>query len=150
MGKQQGRRVLVVGCGRLGALLASRLSRRGIEVVVIDQEESAFATLGPEFSGLLVAGDATELSVLRRARAGEADAVLVTTRDDCTNLMVAQVAHQVLGARQALARVFDPTREAIYHGLGIATVCPTSLAADALMEQLAVALASAREDEPCA
>ncbi|PKN39563.1 MAG: potassium transporter TrkA [Deltaproteobacteria bacterium HGW-Deltaproteobacteria-20] len=130
------RRVVVVGCGRLGAHLASRLSVRGVDVVVVDLNEAAFQSLSPEFGGFRFAGDATELAVLRKARVEEADTIIVTTRDDNTNMMVAQVAKQVLGVPQALARVFDPSREAIYHGLEIETVCPTMLAADAAVEIL--------------
>ena len=148
MSSQNGHLVVVVGCGRLGALLASRLSLRGMEVVVIDLHEDAFDTLSPEFSGFRVAGDATELAVLRKARVGDASAVFVTTRDDNTNMMVAQMAMQVLGVRRAVARVFDPAREAIYHGLEIETVCPTTLAADAAVERLSISLAAAGEVTP--
>jgi trk system potassium uptake protein TrkA len=144
MSRKNGNLVVVVGCGRMGALLAGRLSLRDMEVVVIDLHEEAFRGLAPEFSGFRVAGDATELAVLRKARVGEASAVIVTTRDDNTNMMVAQVAQQVLGVRQAVARVFDPARETIYHGLGIETVCPTTLAADVAVERLSVSLAAPR------
>jgi len=146
MSSRNGHLVVVVGCGRLGALLASRLSLRGMEVVVIDHHEGAFEDLSPDFSGFRVAGDATELAVPRKARVGDASAVIVTTRDDNTNMMVAQVAKQVLGVRQAVARVFDPAREAIYHGLDIETVCPTTLAADVALERLSVSLAATREE----
>lgn len=141
MSRRNGHLVVVVGCGRLGALLASRLSLRGVEVVVVDLDEEAFSGLAPEFSGFRVVGDATELAVLQKARVGEASAILVATRDDNTNMMVAQVAKTLLGVRQAVARVFDPARETIYHGLDIETVCPTTLAADAAVELLSVSLA---------
>ena len=145
MSTKTSRLVVVVGCGRLGALLASRLSLRGMEVVVIDLHQGAFEGLSPEFSGFRVTGDATELAVLREARVREASTVIVTTRDDNTNMMVAQVAKQILGVQQALARVFDPAREAIYHGLAIETVCPTTLAADVAVERLSASLAATRE-----
>lgn len=145
MNRQDSRFVVVVGCGRLGSLLASRLSLRGMEVVVIDLHEDAFNGLAPGFSGFRVVGDATELAVLHRARTGEASAVIVATSDDSTNMMVAQVAKQVLGVRQAVARVFDPARETIYHGLDIETVCPTSLAADVTVERLSASLAASQE-----
>lgn len=145
MSNEDGRLIVVVGCGRLGALLASRLSLRGMEVVVIDVHEGAFTGLSPEFSGFRVAGDATQLAVLRRARVSEAKAVIVATSDDNTNMMVAQVAKQVLGVRHAVARVFDPAREAIYHGLEIETVCPTTLAADVAVQRLSASLAAPRQ-----
>jgi trk system potassium uptake protein TrkA len=116
-----------------------------MEVVVIDVDEAAFAALSPAFSGFQVTGDATELAVLRTAKVGDASAIIVATRDDNTNMMVAQVAKQILGVKLALARVFDPAREAIYHGLAIETVCATTLAADVAVERLSVSLATAWE-----
>jgi trk system potassium uptake protein TrkA len=116
-----------------------------MEIVVIDLHEGAFDALPPEFSGFRVAGDATELAVLRKARVEEAGAVIVATSDDNTNMMVAQVAKRILGVRLAVARVFDPAREAIYHGLDIQTVCPTTLAADVAVEHLSISLAAAQE-----
>lgn len=145
---RNGNLVVVVGCGRLGSLLASRLSRRGLEVVVVDSDERAFGGLSPEFSGFRVLGDATELAVLRRARVEEASTVIAATRDDSTNMMVAQVAKQVVGVPQAFARVFDPSREAIYHRLEIDTVCPTNLAANVIVERVASALAVTPEATP--
>jgi len=140
--------VVVVGCGRLGALLAGRLSLGGTEVVVIDLDEKTFDALPPVFSGFRVPGDATELAVLRKARVGQARVVVAATRDDSANMMVAQVAKKVLGARMAVARVFDPARESIYHGLDIETVCPTGLAADAVVERLTAALAAPPQEAP--
>ncbi len=148
MARENHGRVVIVGCGRLGAYLASRLSLRGVEVVVLDLDDASFENLSPQFGGFRFEGDATQLAVLRKARVDEADAVVVTTRDDNTNMMVAQVAKRVLGVPCAIARVFEPSREAIYHGLEIATVCPTTLAADAAIELVCGLVPSLTEARP--
>ncbi len=122
--------VVVTGCGRLGSHLANRLSRDGHSVVAIDVDERAFAGLSHEFGGFRVHGDATELAVLKQAKADKADAVIATTGEDNVNLMVAQVAKTVLGVPHVVARVLNPRREEIYHRMGIETVCPTAVAAD--------------------
>lgn len=131
--------VVVVGCGRLGVLLASRLSGAGHSGVAIDRSPSALLNLGPEFSGFRVTGDATELAVLEEAKVDKADMVIATTRLDTVNLMVTQVALRVLGCPAAMARVFDPQREATYRDLGVETVCPTTLAAAAVFERVTAA-----------
>lgn len=135
-------RVTIVGCGRLGALLAERLSRAGHQVVAVDSDPAAFERLSTGFSGFRVVGDATELAVLREAGAEGADVLVATTRDDNVNLMVTQVACRVLGVRHAAARVFEPAREATYRALGVGTVCPTTLAAGVLLDRITGASAA--------
>jgi trk system potassium uptake protein TrkA len=122
--------IVVVGCGRLGAFLASRLSSEGNAVVVIDRNPSTFEELSPEFSGFRIEADATHLSALKQAKLDRADVLIATTHDDNVNLMVAQIAKKVYAVPNVLARVFDPKREEVYRMLGIKTISPTSVAAD--------------------
>jgi trk system potassium uptake protein TrkA len=128
--------LVIVGCGRLGSILANRASSLGSNVVVVDRDEAAFANLATEFSGFTVTGDAAELAVLRRARIERADCLLAITPQDNVNLMVAQVARTVFGVPRVLARVFDPAREVVYREFGIETICPTALAAGAFLDAL--------------
>jgi trk system potassium uptake protein TrkA len=131
------RYIVVVGCGRLGGRLANQLSRDGDSVVAVDTRESAFVKLSSDFSGFRLLGDATQLAVLREARLDRADILVATTREDNVNLMVAQVAREVFGVAQVVARLFDPKREAAYTRLGIATICPTTLASEAFLHAIA-------------
>jgi trk system potassium uptake protein TrkA len=128
--------VIIVGCGRLGSMLANQLSSLGSSVVVIDRDEAAFKNLSTEFSGFQVLGDAVELSVLQRAKIDRADCLLAVTRHDNLNLMVAQVAKSVFGVSKVRARVFDPKREQVYSQFGIETICPTKLSADLFLSTL--------------
>jgi trk system potassium uptake protein TrkA len=124
--------IIVVGCGRLGAHLANLLSRAGHSVVVIDKNENAFASLSAEaFSGFRVEGDASESPVLRRAKIEQADLLIAATREDNVNLMVALVAKRTFGVKHVMARVYDPRREEEFNELGLETVCPTVIAAEA-------------------
>jgi trk system potassium uptake protein TrkA len=130
--------IIIIGCGRLGAALANRLSRAGHSIVVVDCNEDAFLALSQDFGGFQVVGDAAELSVLKRASIQKADALLAVTGEDTLNLMVAQVAQSVFHIDPVLARVFDPAHEAMYVTFNIATVSPTRLAADHFLAQLQV------------
>jgi trk system potassium uptake protein TrkA len=129
--------IVIVGCGRLGSHLANQLSRAGHGVVVIDSEERAFGNLSPEYSGFRVEGDATELAVLKQAKADKADLVIAATRDDNVNLMVAQVAKTAFGVARVLARVFEPRREAVYRRLSVETICPTTVSAELFLKSIA-------------
>jgi len=133
--------IVVIGCGRLGSLLAAQLSAQGHSVVVIDRNESAFENLSGEFSGFQIVGDAAELATLKQAKADKADCLLAVTTEDNVNLMVAQISKTVFEIPAVLARVFDPAREAIYAEFDIETISPTQLSADLFLQKLDAQLA---------
>ena len=128
--------IVVIGCGRLGSLLASQLSAQGHSVVVIDKDEDTFDNLSGEFSGFQIAGDAAELATLQKAKADKANCMLAVTREDNVNLMVAQIGKIVFEIPTVIARVFDPAREAIYCEFDIDTISPTQLSADIFLQKL--------------
>ncbi|MEY2983871.1 MAG: Trk system potassium uptake protein TrkA [Cyanobacteriota bacterium] len=130
------REIVVVGCGRLGSLLASYLSHAGHNVVIVDLRQSAFSQLSAEFSGFTVVGDATEMAILEQSRIHQADCLLAVTDQDNINLMVTQVARTMFDVSTVIARVYDPGREAIYQEFGIDTINPTRLSVYALLEIL--------------
>ena len=136
--------IVIVGCGRLGSHLANQLSRAGHSVVVIDTDETTFADLSPDFSGFRVQGDATQMAVLREAKLNKADVFFAATHEDNVNLMVAQVARKVFNVPHVLARVFDPRREEVFAQLEIETICPTSVAAEMFLIDVASSLANKR------
>lgn len=125
--------VVIVGCGRLGSLLAGEISRAGSKVVIIDRREDAFILLPPEFSGFHVGGDAVEQELLRAIGLKQADCLIAVTEKDTTNLMVAQVAKHIFAVPRVLARVYDPRRTRIYRQDGIEIISPTRLMADAFL-----------------
>lgn len=130
--------VVIVGCGRLGSLLAERLSEQGNSVVVVDEREKALDDLSPRFGGIKIVGDAVEPGVLKRAGIDKADYVFATSEDDNTNLMVAQVAKGVFRVPHVTARVYDPKRHELYRALDIDTICPTELSARVFLDDLGV------------
>ena len=123
------RYIVIVGCGSLGSLLANRLSQEGHSVVVIDKENSTFENLSTSFSGFRLEGDATQVSILKKAKLSDADTFIATTREDNVNLMVAQIAHKVFNVPSVLARVFSPRWEKASTQLGIKIICTTSITA---------------------
>lgn len=126
---------IIVGCGRLGSELANALSEEGHSIVVIDEREQSFSKLSQEFGGYTITGSAVELDTLKKAGIDEADVLFAVTTHDNTNLMVAQVAREMFGVQRVVARVFDPSRDEHYAERGIATVSPTRLSAQALLNE---------------
>jgi len=106
-------------------------------VVIIDQVETKLNDLSSDFSGFKINGDATRMAVLEEAKLKDADVLIATSHEDNVNLMVAQIALKIYNIPQVMARVFDPQREEVYALLGIETICPTSVAADMFLRDLA-------------
>jgi trk system potassium uptake protein TrkA len=124
---------VIVGCGRVGAAMAEALDNSGHEVIVLDLATRAFDRLSEEFKGQAVRGDGTDEDVLLKAGADGADVFLALTEGDNRNVMAAQVAMEKLSVGKAVAKINDPVRAAAYAELGIATVCRTTMLADALL-----------------
>lgn len=118
---------IIVGCGRLGASLASRFSDNGGNVLVIDEDKNSFRKLSPDYGGMVIQGDATEISVLKRAEIKNATSVIAVTNHDNTNIMVAQLAKELFHIDNVIARLYDPDRECVYRELEIDTICPVVL-----------------------
>lgn len=124
---------VIVGCGRVGAALAEAFDNAGHEVLVVDLSTRAFDRLSGEFKGQALRGDGTDEDVLRRAGAEGADVFLALTEGDNRNVMAAQVAMEKLEVGKAIAKINDPVRAAAYADLGIATLCRTTMQADAVL-----------------
>ena len=43
--------IVILGCGRVGSLLAGELDNQGHSVAVVDQDAKAFRKLGSDFGG---------------------------------------------------------------------------------------------------
>ena len=119
-------KVVIVGCGRVGAAVAVSLARGGHAVTVVDMNPEAFERLGPLFSGERVAGDGIDRDVLPRAGIEHADAFAALTADDGINIVAARVAQDVFRVPKVIARVNDPRRAEIYQRLGLVTVSSTT------------------------
>ena len=134
-------KAVIVGCGRVGSVLADALDRAGHDVVVIDTSTSAFDRLPGSFGGEAVRGDGTDEDTLRRAGAESADLFMAMTEGDNRNVMAAQLAVEALGAKQVIAKINDPLRAAAYADLGINTLCRTNLMATAVNDFLGLDMA---------
>jgi len=126
-------RVIVVGCGRVGAGIAERLARTGGNVVtVVDISTDAFQRLDEDFPGEAIRGDGTDEDVLRRAGAEGADLFFALTEGDNRNVLAAQLATETFKIPKVVAKINDPVRAEAYRELGMATICRTRLLVDAL------------------
>ena len=127
-------KALVIGCGRVGSAVALELDRLGWNVTAIDEKEDALHRLGENWSGGFVVGHGMDMDVLTAAGIEDADAVVVATDGDNTNLVIGQLAQKRFNIEKTVVRVLDPARAALYKELGLSTVSPTSTAIETLTE----------------
>jgi len=129
-------RIVVVGCGRIGAQLANRLFRAGHKVVVIDIVDSAFENLAPDFRGRTIEGDVLAQDMLRRAGIEQAQGLAAMTSSDTLNAVIAHLARTVYHIPNVVARNYDPRWQSVYETFGIQAVAPSEWGAQRIEELL--------------
>ena len=127
-------KLIVIGCGRVGSTIAKRFAAEGWDVTAVDEKESALNRLGEDWTGGFIVGHGMDTAVLREAGIEDADAVVVATDGDNTNIVIGQVAQKRFGIECTVVRILDPARAEFYASRGLRTVCPTSNAISVLSE----------------
>jgi trk system potassium uptake protein TrkA len=103
-------KIVIMGCGRVGAQLASLLDADGHQITVLDIDAHSFRRLPPSFGGTALVGDGT--------------------------VMAAQIAKHIFNVRKVLCRIYDPLRKDVYEALGLEAVSPTTVFAQLLRDKL--------------
>jgi trk system potassium uptake protein len=128
--------ILIMGCGRTGAQLASMLDVEGHQITILDINDVSFRRLPPGFKGNALVGDGTNEDTLRKAGIENADAFVAVTQGDNRNIMAAQVAKYIFHVPKVLLRVYDPLRRELYNSLGLEAFSPTTIFAQLLKDNL--------------
>jgi trk system potassium uptake protein len=123
---------LVVGCGRVGSSVAKELQKAGWDVAIVDESEEALMRLGQDWPGEFHVGHGMDIAVLEQAGVQDADAVVVATDGDNTNIVVAQVAKRRYGVPSVAVRILDPARASFYEDRDLYVVSPTRAAIESL------------------
>ncbi|MGH2495583.1 MAG: potassium channel family protein [Ktedonobacteraceae bacterium] len=129
-------KIVILGCGRVGATLAGMMGRAGHTVSVIDQSSDAFQRLSPDFQGATFVGNGVDEDVLIRAGIREADAFAAVTNGDNRNIMASQIAKEMFKVKRVVCRIYDPIREETYRELGLETFCPTLIGSQIIFDTL--------------
>ncbi len=129
-------KVIIMGCGRVGATLANMMADDKWDVTVVDQSTTAFTRLGQRFAGTKIVGDGLDGDVLRRAGINEAGCFIAVTNGDNRNIMAAQLAKHTFQVPRVICRIYDPIRQQVYQGLGLESICPTVIGAKLLHDAI--------------
>ena len=129
-------KAIVIGCGRVGSQVAKNLDGEGWDVVAIDENEEVLNRLGETWDGGFFVGHGMDIDLLRRAGIEDADAVVISTNGDNTNLVVGQIAQRRFKVPRVIVRILDPARAALYERLGLEIICPTRTAIETLTSRV--------------
>ncbi len=140
--------IVIMGCGRVGALLATWLDQQGHSVAVIDQDAAAFRKLRPDFTGITVKGVGFDRETLESAGITRAHAFAAVSSGDNSNILGARVARETYGVEHVIARIYDPKRAAVYQRLGIPTVATVTWTATQIMKAVLPTGASEEFSDP--
>jgi trk system potassium uptake protein TrkA len=135
---------VVIGSGRVGSAVAKGLAADGWDVTVVDEDEDALGRLGQGWRGGFVVGHGMDVSVLDRARVSEADAAVVATDGDNTNIVIGQVLQKRYEIEMVVVRVLDPARAKLYAERGMNVVCPTQTAISELIDTVRTSVAQVK------
>ncbi|GAI82889.1 unnamed protein product [marine sediment metagenome] len=129
-------KVVIMGCGRVGARLGGLLNADGHTVTILDTDAYSFRRLPPEFGGTALIGNGLDEEALKKAGIEEADAFVAVTQGDNRNVMAAQIAKHTFNVPKVVCRIYDPLRQELYSTLGVEALSPTTIFAQILKEQL--------------
>lgn len=129
-------KIVIMGCGRVGAQIANLLEQDGHEITVLDIDAYSFRRLPSEFSGTALLGNGMDEDVLRRAGIEEADLFVAMTQGDNRNVMAAQIAKHIFNVPRVISRIYDPLRQEMYDTLGIEAFSPTTIFAELVKEKI--------------
>ena len=129
-------KVIIMGCGRVGAQLAGLLDTDGHEVTILDTNSYSFRRLTPTFGGTALIGNGIDQDSLKRAGIEEADVFVALTQGDNRNVMATQIAKHIFNVPRVISRIYDPLRRDLYDTLGIEAFSPTTIFAQLVREKI--------------
>lgn len=130
-------RVLIMGCGRVGALVATALLEEGHQVRVMDPSAESFLRIPARYRETVsFQGDGTREEDLRHAGIEEADVFLAVSSRDTPNALAAQIAQHIFGVSRVICRINDPARQEMYTALGLQAVSPIKFLTDSILEAI--------------
>jgi trk system potassium uptake protein TrkA len=113
--------IVIVGAGDIGTPLIEIATRGGNEVVVVERHEGRAEEAASRFDCLVLNADATVKDTLVDAGADRADAVISTTDQDATNIMVCLLA-QEFDVPQVVSVVHTPEHMDVFRQIGVHTM----------------------------
>jgi len=129
------RKVMILGGGFIGLHLADTLEDRGVQIKIIEQNESRCLEIAQKCSrALVLRGDATYQDLLLEENAQEMDAFIAVTEDEETNVMISLLAKK-MGVRRVMTLINKVAYSPLVHSIGVdVVISPRHAAVDKILQ----------------
>ena len=127
-------KIIVAGGGKIGEALSKLLVKEKHDVILIEKDANVAEKLAETLDALILHGDATDKEIMKDANIENADAVVASTGDDKTNLMICEIA-KASNVPNIITRINDPENEYIFTKIGVTNVVDTTKAAVAAFKK---------------
>ena len=101
-------KILIAGCGKVGATLIKQLVAEKNDVTVIDSNAKKLEQLVEQYDVMAMLGNAASMETLKQAGADQADLMIVATGSDEINLLCTMTVHGLNPHIHTIARIRDP------------------------------------------
>lgn len=128
--------VIIVGCGRIGRMLALELAQEGHNVTVIEKDKERLNELGGGFNGIVIEGLGIDEDTLIKAGIEQADTFLAVSQEDNINMMSAQIAKKIFGVPKVIARNYKPELKDFYEKIGLEVICTSKSTVDTIQNKV--------------
>jgi len=99
-------KIIIIGAGELGQLLASTLCAEGHDVVVVDNSSENFEHLKEKLDLMVIEGSCSDVSTLKQAGVAHADAILAVSGDEAANIIACKIASK-FGVKKTICRFYS-------------------------------------------
>ncbi|WP_367176626.1 potassium channel family protein [Haloarcula rubripromontorii] len=128
--------IITVGAGDIGTPLIEIATGTGNEVVVIEKDRDRADEVASEYDCMVINADATVKETLIDAGAERADAIITTTDQDATNVMISLLAKE-LDIPAIVSVVHNPEHMTLFSQIGVNTMeNPQRLIAESLFRSV--------------
>lgn len=100
-------KIVIVGCGNVGATLAEQLSKEGHNITIVDEKEEVVKDISNTYDVMGIVGNGAVYSTQLEAGVNKADLMIAVTGKDELNLLCCLIAKKA-GGCHTVARVSDP------------------------------------------
>ncbi|NBK97704.1 MAG: TrkA family potassium uptake protein [Erysipelotrichia bacterium] len=147
--KKENKKVIIVGCGRLGSTLANYLNKLHYDVIIIDKKEDSFRKLSDNFSGFTLVGEGSDLSLFETISIQDCHMFIAVTDDDNTNCMLAQIASRIYNINNIYVRLIDSNKEILLDGFHVNAIYPSLLSLKEFERLSQISLSKEEQYENC-